>query len=133
MSPRRRAGQQLAATLGVLLEDALDRRAALARHALRVPGQADAYRVLGEEHRDLFALGCGGLPDEKRDEYAFGVLHAGREVDHDFVAHDFTASSEMLVTPYFWVALSARSDTNRYSVLVRHSWIAKPASSIAWR
>lgn len=43
------------------------------------------------------------------------------------------ASSEMLVTPYFWVALSARSDTNRYSVFSRKSSISKHAFSIVSR
>jgi hypothetical protein len=39
----------------------------------------------------------------------------------------------MLVTPYFWVALSARSETKRYSVFVRHCTIVKPAASIAFQ
>ena len=43
------------------------------------------------------------------------------------------ASSEMLVTPYFCVALSARSDTNRYSLFSRKTSTSKPASSIVSR
>ena len=37
----------------------------------------------------------------------------------------------MLVTPYFCVALSARSETKRYSVFSRQVSISKPAASIA--
>ena len=44
-----------------------------------------------------------------------------------------TASSEMLVTPYFWVALSACSDTNRYALFSRHVSTSNPAASIASR
>jgi len=47
--------------------------------------------------------------------------------------HVRRASSEMLVTPYFCVALSARSDTNRYSGFSRQVSISKPAASIAAR
>jgi len=39
----------------------------------------------------------------------------------------------MLVTPYFWVALSARSETKRYAVFSRQVWISKPTASIALR
>ena len=69
-------------------KSALERRAAVARHAVRVPGQADVHGVLGEEHRDLLALARWRPADEERDEHALGVLHAGGEVDDDLVAHD---------------------------------------------
>jgi hypothetical protein len=39
----------------------------------------------------------------------------------------------MLVTPYFCVALSARSDTNRYCGFSRQASISKSADSIAAR
>ena len=47
--------------------------------------------------------------------------------------HVRRASSEMLVTPYLRTALSARSDTKRYSGLSRQASISKPAASIASR
>jgi Ca2+:H+ antiporter len=49
------------------------------------------------------------------------------------VAQRPIASSEMLVTPYFWVALSARSETKRYSAFSRQDSIRNPAPSIASR
>jgi hypothetical protein len=39
----------------------------------------------------------------------------------------------MLVTPYFWVALSARSETKRQALFSRQVSISKPAASIAAR
>ena len=76
-----------------------------------------------------------------REELALrDVLPGGRSPDPRLISlerrercHVRRASSETLVTPYFWVALSARSETKRYSVLLRQVSISKPAASIAAR
>jgi MFS family permease len=75
-----RAHEELAACLRELAEQPLERRAALARLAVRLAGKPDPHRVLRQPDGDLLALVEGGRRDEERDGHALRILHPGREV-----------------------------------------------------
>ena len=88
-----RADQELAAALGVLLEQVRQRRAAVACDPLRASGQADPDGVLREEHHDLLAARHGRGGDEERNGHALRVLEPCGQVDDDlvFCAHQLSS------------------------------------------
>jgi len=74
------------------------------------------------------------IADEPPDDIDRGIDEGlSAAVGHGSGVHRRIAEIETLVTPYFWVALSARSETKRYSVFSRQVSISNPAPSIAAR
>jgi hypothetical protein len=59
------ADEKFAAAVCVLLEQARERRAAVAGNPVGVSGEAEPDRFLGQEHRDVLALIDRGGADEK--------------------------------------------------------------------
>src|SRR5204862_4956985 len=70
-----------------LLEQPLERRAALACDARGLTGKAEPDGVLRCPDHDLLALGDRGGRNEKRDGDTLGVLEARREVDQQLAFH----------------------------------------------
>ena len=89
-----RTEEQLAAAIGVLLEEPLQRRAALTSLALRLAREPDPDRVLRQEHRHLLApVDCRDA-DEKRDHHTLSVFFdPGSQVDYDLCGHELLPSS----------------------------------------
>src|SRR5215212_966642 len=76
-----RACEELTPALGELLEQPRQRRAALARHALGVPGHGEAHRLLRQPDADLLPCVQPRGRHEERDRDTLAVLEPGREVD----------------------------------------------------
>ncbi len=81
-----RAGEELAALLGELLEDLRQRWTAFAGDPDRDSGCREADRFLREEYRDLFPLVERGAANEEGDGHALGVFKAGCKVDDDLLS-----------------------------------------------
>src|SRR6476469_6024947 len=83
-----RAEPELPAAVGELLEEPLERRAAVARLADRVSGKPETDGLLGRPDHDVVValLECRGR-DEERERDLLGVLHPRREVDQNLSCH----------------------------------------------
>src|SRR5437867_487843 len=82
-----RAGDQLTAAVRVLLEEPLERRAAVTGHALGDVREGEPHRVLSQEHHRRLALSDRGSRDQECDHHPLFVIEPGRQVDYDFACH----------------------------------------------
>ena len=82
-----RAQPELPASVRELLEQPLERRAAVARLAVRLAGEAESHRVLRRPDDDVVALIERRRCDEERNRHPLGVLQPRRQIDEHLPGH----------------------------------------------
>src|SRR5581483_8784174 len=84
-----RAEPELAAPLLELLEQPLERRAAVASLAHSRAGEPEAHRLLRRPEHDLVTLLERRTRDQKRERHLLRIFHPGREVDEHLAGHTY--------------------------------------------